>query len=408
MIIHNQAPYEYSFPKTGTGLDGVVKVSADGHFGTGSLLYDGRVILTAAHVLLDDNNLTPNRATVYFETSDGKRNLTSSNLIIHPDYDAQTGSFDLALVILPQQAPLQADRYTLYRQHDESMHIATLVGYGRQGNGLTGYNDSDDQIRTQAENRLELTGSQMTELLGRPLLWEPDEESLLIADFDSGSPLHDTFAELGGDKDPGQGIYEGLIVQGDSGGPAFINQQIAGIASYITRFEQPETDIDLELNSSYGEIGFWQRVSYFEQWIDQSLRAEYDTTDSISPDTGLPDKSRIPTTVDEKDSGSQQIYFCLQFHGQREDNSSILSVDYQTRDGTATAGEDYIATSGTLKLYPGETFAWIPVEVIGDTQREGDETFYLSVSNPVGGSFANGQTELLAIRTITGDDGGLL
>jgi hypothetical protein len=60
----------------------------------------------------------------------------------------------------------------------------------------------------------------------------------------------------------------------------------------------------------------------------------------------------------------------------RTDLNQILSVDYTTRNGTAT-GQDYIAISDTLNLTPDEIQAVIAVEIIGDSYAEPDETFYL-------------------------------
>jgi hypothetical protein len=82
-------------------------------------------------------------------------------------------------------------------------------------------------------------------------------------------------------------------------------------------------------------------------------------------------------------------------------------VDYSTRDGTAKAGTDYLAASGTLVLYPNETQALIPIEILGDTVSEPDETFFLDVFNPQGASFGEGVVKLTAMRTILNDDPGI-
>jgi len=58
-------------------------------------------------------------------------------------------------------------------------------------------------------------------------------------------------------------------------------------------------------------------------------------------------------------------------------------VDYATANGTAIAGSDYRATSGTLTIAAGQTSGTIAVQVIGDTAKEADETFYLNLSNAV-------------------------
>lgn len=63
-------------------------------------------------------------------------------------------------------------------------------------------------------------------------------------------------------------------------------------------------------------------------------------------------------------------------------SASDVSVDYATSDGTATAGSDYLATSGRLTIPAGETVALVRVPVLGDTAVEGDETLSLTLSNP--------------------------
>lgn len=57
-----------------------------------------------------------------------------------------------------------------------------------------------------------------------------------------------------------------------------------------------------------------------------------------------------------------------------------VTVNYATQDGTAIAGEDYLATFGTLSFAPGETTKTITVEVLGDTTAEPDESFYVLLS----------------------------
>lgn len=58
-----------------------------------------------------------------------------------------------------------------------------------------------------------------------------------------------------------------------------------------------------------------------------------------------------------------------------------VTVDYATVDYSALAGEDYIATSGTLTFAPGETQKKIAVEILGDTQVEPDEEFFVDLTN---------------------------
>ena len=64
--------------------------------------------------------------------------------------------------------------------------------------------------------------------------------------------------------------------------------------------------------------------------------------------------------------------------------SHAVSVDYATKDETATAGADYTATSGTLTFVAGETAKTISVPVLDDAIDEGKETMRLLLSNPQG------------------------
>ena len=59
-------------------------------------------------------------------------------------------------------------------------------------------------------------------------------------------------------------------------------------------------------------------------------------------------------------------------------------VDWATGDGTARAGADYRAASGTLVFVAGETSGTVAVAVLADAHDEGAETLTLTLSNPVG------------------------
>ncbi|MEN3068225.1 retention module-containing protein, partial [Uliginosibacterium sediminicola] len=61
-------------------------------------------------------------------------------------------------------------------------------------------------------------------------------------------------------------------------------------------------------------------------------------------------------------------------------SSSAVTVNYSTANGTATAGADYTANSGTLTFAPGETSKTITVAILNDTVYEGAETFSVNLS----------------------------
>jgi hypothetical protein len=80
------------------------------------------------------------------------------------------------------------------------------------------------------------------------------------------------------------------------------------------------------------------------------------------------------------------------------------SVSYTTLDGTAIAGEDYVAVSGTAAIPAGANYAAVPVQLIRDNVAEPDETFSLVIRDPVGGVFPVGMTEIIATHVIRDDD----
>lgn len=378
----------------GDGYDGVVRISVNNYYATGSLLYDGRAILTAGHLF----DPMASSATIRFETAQGVQTYTSTQILRHPGYD-QDSNNDLAIVWLPTTAPISADRYALYRNHDEIGKAFVFAGYGRTGTGNLGASDTQNLSRLKAANQFDADATTLKNYMGSSITWTPNAGTQLIADFDNGNPYNDALGRLIARDGLGLGLNEGLIAQGDSGGPAFLDGALAGVASYTASLSKNSTrpDVDTVGNSSFGEIAAWQRVSAYQQWVDQNLRANY---------PNAPTKpEEVITQVTEGNSGTSYAYFLLQFTGIRNDPNELLSVDYTTRDGTARASEDYIAVRGTLNLYPSENKAVIPVEIIGDTKPEADEHFYLDVFNPVGGSFGEGVVKLSAVRTILDDDG---
>lgn len=83
-------------------------------------------------------------------------------------------------------------------------------------------------------------------------------------------------------------------------------------------------------------------------------------------------------------------------------STTTVTVQFQTVDGTAVSGVDYLPASGTLTFLPGEQTQFVEVTAIGDTLAEGDEIFFVQLSNPVGAAINDAQAQGL----INDDDGG--
>jgi aryl-phospho-beta-D-glucosidase BglC (GH1 family) len=62
-----------------------------------------------------------------------------------------------------------------------------------------------------------------------------------------------------------------------------------------------------------------------------------------------------------------------------------VTVNFATADGTAIAGKDYIAQSGTVTFAPGQTQVSITVTVLADAMATADLYFFINLTNPVNG-----------------------
>lgn len=64
-------------------------------------------------------------------------------------------------------------------------------------------------------------------------------------------------------------------------------------------------------------------------------------------------------------------------------STETVSVDWATREGTAIAGRDFVANSGTVSFLPGETTRTIEVLVMGRTVETEDRVFFIDFRPPI-------------------------
>ncbi|MBI2946587.1 MAG: hypothetical protein HYY23_03010, partial [Verrucomicrobia bacterium] len=121
-------------------------------------------------------------------------------------------------------------------------------------------------------------------------------------------------------------------------------------------------------------------------------------TGTIRDDDPLPAISISDTAVTEGHSGTTNAEFVVTLSGP---SGQLVTVDFSTSDGTATAGSDYEPrTSGQLTFKPGETRQTIAVAVIGEAVPEAEEFFLVRLSSPTQATILDGE----AVGTITDDD----
>lgn len=116
--------------------------------------------------------------------------------------------------------------------------------------------------------------------------------------------------------------------------------------------------------------------------------------------TSVPAVSLGDASVTEGSSGTTPASFAVTLSAA---SAQAVTVAFATGGGSATAGADYVAASGTVTFPAGTTARTVAVSVVGDTAVEGDETFLLTLSGPSGATLGDAQGE----ATIVDDDAAL-
>lgn len=283
------------------------------YLASGTLIRDDWV-LTAGHVVGGTDGLGAGVTNMKFFV--GGATYTADQWIPHDQWSASgeslTAGWDIGLVHLATDvnSVTPADLY-LPEYGSELGLVGTEVGFGATGTGSTGYQENTAGTKRAGQNILDVVGTAETSGTPNNVF---NHSRLMAVDFDnagggflnnpygSGTPLN----------------LEYLTAPGDSGGGLFVDvegeMKLAGVTSYISA-------IDFNVNSDYGDIAGFTRVSKFIDWIDDTIGPEvlavlfgdYNGNDIIDAadytvwrdamtagGTELPNDS-TPGTVDESD-----------------------------------------------------------------------------------------------------------
>lgn len=82
--------------------------------------------------------------------------------------------------------------------------------------------------------------------------------------------------------------------------------------------------------------------------------------------------------VFETQAGGQQAVFEVRLS---QPSAQAVTISYATANGTALAGQDFVAASGTLTFAPGQTVASVAVDILSSDVAEVTETFSLVLTN---------------------------
>jgi hypothetical protein len=235
------------------------------------------VILTAGHVL-------DNVASMSFKI--GGATYTAASWVADPDWVSGGGNLalgnDIGLVRLTMSVAgiTPSVRYT---GTSELGQLATFVGFGLSGTGLTGASKPFDGFKRAGTNYLDAYFHNST--IGT-------NTKILVSDFDSPLTTSNNYA---GSAIPTRLEY--LPARGDSGGGVFIETatgtQLVGVNSFGT------TQNLTQGNAFYGEIAGTTRVSDFNVWID-SVLAQWNGGNSLTLPPGSPlTPNDLPLSVPE-------------------------------------------------------------------------------------------------------------
>ena len=157
---------------------------------------------------------------------------------------------------------------------------------------------------------------------------------------------------------------------------------------------RPQATIDISSIST----AIAQAFTTFTTNVRQAEATLYDGTGGpggvIGMPTATPAIAVVGFTAMASTSGTTTGNFIVNLSNT---STSTVTVDYATANGTAVAGTNYQATSGTLTFAPGVTSATVPVTILASSATSGNSTVLLNLSNPVNSTL----TTTSATGTIT-------
>ncbi len=276
-IRHDRADSLYRNLAAETSFAAVGKITGSepggGFLASGTLIRDGWV-LTAAHVVDGTDGFGAGVSNLRFAVGGASHNADA--WFVHPNWVASGGAsnlfagWDLALVRLGQPVN-NVTPASLFTGANELSQVATIVGFGATGTGLTGAQPNSAGTKRAGNNVVDIAGTQTTPGSAISI----GHSRMLAVDFDQpGSASASTL----GSSTPLNLEY--LAAPGDSGGGLFLDVAGQMLLAGVTTLT---STLDGSVNSDYGDRAAFTRVSQFLSWVDEIITANSPLSSPILP-----------------------------------------------------------------------------------------------------------------------------
>ena len=285
--------------------NGVVQLIIDyaglgGFSCSGSLASDRRSIITAAHCASEIQGIKPKITAFFHRENDDPAYLSPLSVAVQvgkiniaPDYTGYViDQSDVAVLRLRnnERAPDWATAYDIYAGDELTGQEFNVAGYGLRSDtgGAVGANLSFGRLREGWNVYGHRIGDAVWEGELDGLFGEDLEAGYTVddynysywADFDNGTEINDAPCQIAiaveldesALCDTGLGAREASIAGGDSGGPGFIDGQLATVNSYGLTFGDDFGDYSGGLNAGWGEFAGYVPLFLHRDWIESLLQ----------------------------------------------------------------------------------------------------------------------------------------
>lgn len=239
-----------------------------------------------------------------------------------------------------------------------------------------------------------------------------------------GAPATTTVTITDDDALPVLGISDPSVVEGNSGTTSIVFQvSLASASAQAVAVDYTTVDGTASSGSDYGArfgtltFAPGEITRTITVTVNGDVAAEGDEvftvvlsnvanatigdssgTGTITNDDGSPSIAIEDATVIEGNGGATSASIVVTL---THPSGSAVTADWMTAGNTASSGSDFTASSGSVTFAPGVTSQTVVVPLLGDTTVEGNESFFVDLTNPLNGTIGDAQSMV----TVVDDDG---